>query len=102
MKVAIIGLPMSGKSSVFQLLTGGAEDPSAAHSGRAILRQTKVDDSRLDRLAEDYQPKKITRAVIDFLDFPPIVRAGGDERTTCADLLAPAREAGGRRSRLNS
>ena len=96
MKVAIIGLPMSGKTTLFRLLTGAVGgDLGGARSGRAVQRQTRVEDARLDRLARDFKPKKVTPAVIDFLDFPPLVRVeGGERRSSAADLLAPAREAG--------
>ena len=94
MKVAIIGLPMTGKTSLFLLLTRGDADAGSVTSGRAQLRQTKVEDPRVERLAADYSPKKVTLAVLDFLDFPAITPPGGGERTSCADLLAPAREAG--------
>ncbi len=90
MKIGIIGLPMAGKSSLFRLLTGGELDGSRA--GRVEQRQARVRDPRLDRLAADYSPKKITSAVIDFLDFPPIGnRTSGDERSF-AELLSPARD----------
>jgi len=90
-KIGIIGLPMSGKSSLFRLLTGA--DPELSRSGRVEQRQAKVIDPRLARLAADFSPKKITYPVIDFLDFPPIGnRASGDDRSF-AELLTPAREA---------
>ena len=93
MRVGIIGLPMTGKSSLFRLLTGASETRGSS-GARAEQRQTRVTDARLDRLAEDYNPKKITRATIDFLDFPPVTKPGAGERRSCADLLSPAREAG--------
>lgn len=86
---------MSGKSSLFRLLTGAEATAGGGQPGRAEQRQTRVEDERLDRLAADYSPKKITPATIDFLDFPAIVKPGGGERKSCADLLAPAREAQG-------
>lgn len=90
MKVGIIGLPMCGKSSLFRLLTGA--EPGLARSGKVEQRQAKVVDPRLDRLAADYSPKKITSPVIDILDFPAIGnRTAGDERSF-AELLTPARD----------
>lgn len=92
MRVAIVGLPMCGKTTLFRLLTGGGGEH---HGGvQAEVRRAVVHDPRLDRLAEDFSPKKVTPATIDFMDFPPVVRPGGGERKSCADLLAPAREAG--------
>ncbi len=95
MKIGIIGLPMSGKTSLFRLLTGAESDNAGAvQHGRAQLRQTKVEDARLDRLQRDYRAKKITPAVIDFLDFPPLDASTEAARRSSAELLAPAREAG--------
>ncbi len=67
MKIGIIGLPQSGKTTIFKAAAGKAEavgDYSQA-SHRAII---KVPDRRLDRLSELLQPPKTTFAEIDYLD----------------------------------
>lgn len=67
MKIGIIGLPQSGKTTVFNSASGKAEtvgDYSKA-SHRAII---KVPDARVDRLSELTEPKKTTFAEIDYLD----------------------------------
>jgi GTP-binding protein YchF len=67
MKIGIIGLPQSGKTTIFNAAAGRSEavgDYSKA-SHRAII---KVPDHRLDRLGELEQPKKVTHAEIDYLD----------------------------------
>jgi GTP-binding protein YchF len=67
MKIGIIGLPQSGKTTIFNAAAGKAEavgDYSKA-SHRGIV---KVPDHRLDRLGELAQPKKVTHAEIDYLD----------------------------------
>jgi GTP-binding protein YchF len=71
MKTAIIGLPMTGKTSLFTILTGVHE---SARMGtlEARLGMTKVPDARLDALAELYQPPKVTHATVEYLDFPSI------------------------------
>ncbi len=71
MKTAIIGLPMTGKTSLFTILTGVHE---AARMGtlEARLGMTKVQDARLDALAELYEPPKVTHATVEYLDFPSI------------------------------
>jgi ribosome-binding ATPase len=71
MKTAIIGLPMTGKTSLFTILTGVHE---AARMGtlEARLGMTKVPDARLNALAELYQPPKVTHATVEYLDFPSI------------------------------
>lgn len=71
MKTAIIGLPMTGKTSLFTILTGVHE---SARMGTLETRlgMTKVPDTRLDALAELYQPPKVTHATVEYLDFPSI------------------------------
>src|ERR1700686_1085894 len=71
MKTAIIGLPMTGKTSLFTILTGVALETrmgsTAVHTGVA-----KVPDPRVDALAELYQPPKITYATVEYIDAPAI------------------------------
>ena len=71
MKTAIIGLPMTGKTSLFTILTGKHE---AARVGtlEARIGITKVPDHRLDALAEIFQPPKVVYATVEYLDFPAI------------------------------
>jgi GTP-binding protein YchF len=67
MKLGIIGLPQSGKTTLFNAASG-QEEPVGDFS-RAVHRAViKVPDERLDNLAPIFQPKKITHAEIEFLD----------------------------------
>ena len=61
----LIGLPSVGKTELFKLLTGKAATGAAIDIGAA-----KIPDSRLDRLAKIYQPKKTTYALVDIVDIP--------------------------------
>ena len=65
MDVAIIGLPLSGKSTVFDALTGGHAGSSG---GDAQVGVVKVADPRLEVLAEMYRPKKTVYAEIRYWD----------------------------------
>ncbi len=65
MDVAIIGLPNSGKSTVFDALTGGHAGTSG---GDAQVGVVKVADPRLEVLAEMYRPKKTVYAEIRYWD----------------------------------
>ena len=73
MKTGIIGLPQVGKTSLFKILTKvdvsgrGHSNPREAHLGIA-----KVPDDRLDRLAAQYNPKKLTHAVVEYADVAAI------------------------------
>lgn len=68
-KLVIIGLPTSGKSTVFNALSrstaetgafGGADEPN--------LATVKVPDERLDRLTEMFQPQRRVPADVQYLD----------------------------------
>ena len=92
MKIGIIGLPASGKSTLFSLLTEDLEKPDYSHGTKPRLRSVKHRDERLERLRDDYSPKKYTPATLEFLDFPGVASDQRD-RSGLADILAPAREA---------
>lgn len=68
MKVALLGLLQSGKSTIFASLTG---KPIGAIGSTTIEEAiVPVPDDRLDWLTEYYSPKKTTYAAIDCLDLP--------------------------------
>ena len=91
MKLGILGLPSSGKSTLFDLLTEWLDGPDYSQTGnKPRVRTVKVNDERLERLRDDYAPKKYTPAALEVLDFPGV--QGGADKGGLADLLAPARE----------
>ncbi len=68
MKVALLGLLQSGKSTILASLSGKDIPPvGSTNIEEAIV---PVPDERLDWLTDFYKPKKTTRAVIDCLDLP--------------------------------
>jgi GTP-binding protein YchF len=76
--VGIIGLPLSGKTTLFNALTrAGAEisgyPTSTVQANRAVVQ---VPDERLDRLAEIFHPRKIVPTSIEFVDVAGIGQAG--------------------------
>ena len=75
MKLGIVGLPQSGKTTLFNAVSGQQEAvgdySQAAH--RAVI---KVPDDRLDNLAAVIEPKKVTHAEIEFLDAPGFTGKG--------------------------
>ena len=68
MKVALLGLLQSGKSTIFAGLSGKAIPPIGSTAIEEAI--VAVPDDRLDWLAGYYKPKKITYATIDCLDVP--------------------------------
>src|SRR5437016_1218959 len=71
MRVGLVGFSGSGKSTVFQLLTGVAPDPGKVHSGQVGV--ATLADPRLDFLANMHHPKKVTPATVEFLDTPGLI-----------------------------
>src|SRR5215831_4291273 len=67
-RVGILGLPQSGKTTLFEIMVQGAGAQAAAASGREKVAVIVVPDERVDRLAALYQPKKLTHARIQFMD----------------------------------
>ena len=68
MDVAIIGLPLSGKTTIFNALTSGHSDTTGA--GEMHVGVVKVADRRVDVLAEMYQRKKVVHAEVMYRDLP--------------------------------
>lgn len=69
MKLGIIGLPQSGKTTIFNALTH-SKSPLAMSAGRIAITTAVVDvpDERLDKLAALFTSKKIVRAQTSFAD----------------------------------
>ncbi len=70
MKVGIIGLTKSGKTTVFNALTGSSAQTDTFGVQKANLAVIKVPDERVDFLSSIYKPKKTTYAEISFVDVP--------------------------------
>jgi len=88
MEVGIIGLTQSGKTSLFDALTGGtaSTQPGAM---RPNIGVAKVPDPRLILITKFIPTKKVVHATIQFVDLPGF--AVGDGATKAGQLLAHIR-----------
>lgn len=68
MQIGIVGLPFSGKSTLFQTITKTHLDPSALAKSEAHHAVVKIPDTRLDRLSALFSPKSTVHAAIEFVD----------------------------------
>jgi GTP-binding protein YchF len=69
MKLGIIGLPQSGKTTLFNALTRG-DRPTTTSGGRIEIQTAVVDvpDPRVDRLSQMFNPKKTIYAKVTYAD----------------------------------
>ncbi len=74
LRAALIGLPSSGKTTLFQLMTSIHEAPRG--KGDVNIGISKVPDERLDKLTAMYNPKKHVPATIEFTDIVAAARGG--------------------------
>ncbi|MEJ2206477.1 MAG: DUF933 domain-containing protein [Gemmatimonadota bacterium] len=68
MKVGLVGFAGSGKTTVFNTMTG--LDVPVGFGGEVRLGQVSVPDERIDRLSAIFSPRKTTYAEIAFCDIP--------------------------------
>ena len=65
MKIALIGLPQTGKKTVFSLLTGIGLDHLLGRAAEYHVGTVKVADPRVDKLSAMYHPQKTKYAEIE-------------------------------------
>ena len=86
MKVGMIGFTRSGKTTVFNAITGASAEVGAYGSREANLAVIKVPDARIDKLSEIFKPKKKTYAEFEFIDIAPAEGADSDKTLDNAAL----------------
>lgn len=69
MQIGLVGLQFSGKTTLFNTLTG-KEETGFSQGDEAVLEVVKVPDERLDKLTEIFNPKKKVNATIEIYDTP--------------------------------
>ncbi|MEX0977597.1 MAG: DUF933 domain-containing protein [Pirellulales bacterium] len=88
MKIGLVGYQGSGKSTLFEWLTGVPADPALAHTSQHAM--APVGDPRVEPLCKVYSPKKVTLAALELVDTAGLSRTHEGN----AVRLAEIREAG--------
>jgi len=94
MKAGLVGYAQSGKTTLFNALTGQGAQTGAGRSAKANLGVIKVPDQRVDKLSAIFKPRRTVFAEMTFVDLPgPRGKGGGLDSATIqalreADALA--------------
>jgi GTP-binding protein YchF len=88
MKIGLVGYQGSGKSTLFEWLTGVRPDPALAHASQSAM--APVPEPRVEKLCAVYKPKKVTLAAMELVDTAGLSRTHEGN----AARLAQIREAG--------
>ncbi|MGC8745737.1 MAG: DUF933 domain-containing protein [Candidatus Saccharicenans sp.] len=93
MKIGFIGLPKSGKTTLFNALTGSSAAISAFSTQRVgpNLASVKVGDERVEKLAAIYKPKRKVYPTIDIVDLAGLNEGDGRADAFSGELMKLAR-----------
>ncbi len=87
MKAGIIGLARSGKTTVFNAITGSHAATGTFGVRKANVAVIKAPDERVDKLAAIYKPKKSAYAEFQFVDVAPAESEGEEKALDSAALI---------------
>jgi len=88
MQIGIVGLPFTGKSTLFQTITKTHFDPSELTKSETHQAVVKVPDTRLDKLTEMFNPKKKVNATIEFVDVVGLQKGDSGSTQFTGNFLA--------------
>jgi hypothetical protein len=84
LRAGLIGLPSSGKTTLFHLLTSARDAPRPHGRAEANVGVSRVPDDRLDRLTALFRPERRVPATVEFAD----MAAGRAETKALLDVVA--------------
>lgn len=92
MKIAIIGLANSGKTTIFNALTGMSLETTIYPSSvsEPHIGIVKVPDERIDRLTAFFNPKKTTYATVEYIDYLGLTKGDMEQNRRVFDLIKDA------------
>jgi ribosome-binding ATPase len=94
-RIGLVGLPLSGKSTVFNALTRGAVRTGIFSAAREEVHVgvVEVPDARVETLLGILHPTKTTRAKIEYVDVVGIEKGAARKADSIVQFLAPVRQA---------
>ncbi len=93
MQIGIVGLPQSGKSTLFQTITKTHLDPASLVKVETHQSVIKVPDERLDKLTEIFNPKKKVSATIEVLDIVGLHKGDSGSTQFTSNFLGKVKNA---------
>jgi GTP-binding protein YchF len=89
LKIGIVGLSNSGKTTVFNALTGQNLETAIypTTSGEPAMGVVKVPDARLEKLSGIFKPKKTTHAAVEYIDYIGLTRGDAQQNRKVFDLI---------------
>lgn len=89
MKIAITGMSNSGKTTLFNALTGLNQETTTYPniSGQHTVGVVKIPDKRVDKLSEIYKPKKTTYATANYIDYIGLTKGDNEQNRKVFDHI---------------
>ncbi|PNR96640.1 DUF933 domain-containing protein [Petrotoga sp. 9PWA.NaAc.5.4] len=80
MEIGLFGLPLTGKTTIFSLLTNTKIEDGFKRE--AIKRTAQIKDKRLETLSKMYNPERTIYATLEFIDIPSYDHTGDSKEKT--------------------
>jgi len=89
LKIAIIGLANSGKTTIFNALTGLNVETTIypTLAAEPHIGMVKVPDKRLEKLSGIFNPKKTTYATVEYIDYIGLTKGDAEQNKKVFDLI---------------